>query len=116
MALEREEWERLVAKWRASGQTARQFAESHGVKDSALRYWGARLADEARQAEMAVGRRAPRASSTPALARVVRVGEPPPETATGRVLIVIGKAFIVVEPGFDGGHLRDVVRALGEAG
>jgi hypothetical protein len=31
------------------------------------------------------------------------------------MLVMVGKASIVVEPGFDDAHLRDVVRALSEA-
>jgi hypothetical protein len=31
-------------------------------------------------------------------------------------MVMMGKASIVVEPGFDGAHLRAVVRALSEVG
>lgn len=41
-----EDWAALVEEWRASRQTARAFAATHGVTDSALRYWAGRLARE----------------------------------------------------------------------
>jgi hypothetical protein len=54
-------------------------------------------------------------SSVP-LARVVRPGEgTAPAGARGGVAVVAGGARIVVEHGFDGRLLREVVRALEEA-
>jgi hypothetical protein len=50
------------------------------------------------------------------LARVVRPGEgSTPSAPRGGVAVLAGGARIVVEPGFDGRLLRDVVRALEEA-
>jgi transposase-like protein len=110
------EWAELVAEWRASGQTARAFAAAHGVTDTALRYWAGRLAEEDRRSA-ATSRRRPAVKTTtsPPLARVVRPGEEPSAPAEGRVMVIVGKATIVVERGFDDGHLRDVVRALSGA-
>ncbi len=120
MTLRRDEWEKLVGQWRASRQSARQFAAAHGVTDTALRYWANRLVDEEDEREVptaqARGRAARAASTSPPLARVVRPGEAPPAQDAGRVVVMIGKASIVVEPGFDGAHLRAVVRALREVG
>lgn len=120
MTLKRAEWVKLVEQWRASGQSARQFAKAHGVVDTALRYWANRLDEEedereARPPRRTGGRASARTSSAPALARVVRPGETPTAQA-GRITVVIGKATIVVEPGFADAHLRDVVRALSEVG
>ena len=120
MTLKRAEWERLVGQWRGSRQTARQFAAAHGVTDTALRYWANRLAAEEDEQEMpgvrAAGRASRSPSSSPPLARVVRAGEAPPAQGAGRVTVIIGKAAIAVEPGFDDAHLRAVVRALSEVG
>lgn len=118
MTMSQTEWAELVAKWRASRQSAREFAIAHGVADSALRYWAGRLTRERPKA-------APRARSaarpagsvppSPPLARVVRPGEAPP-AGRARLTVVVGKATVVVEPGFDASHLREVVRALSEVG
>lgn len=112
-------WEKLVGEWRGSGLTARQFAAAHGVPDTSLRYWATRLAEEDKEPE---ARRRPRsrvaarAVAAPALARVVRPGETPSATGVGRIMVMVGRASVVVEAGFDGAHLREVVRALGEVG
>ena len=110
------EWAELVAEWRASGQTARAFAAAHGVTDTALRYWAGRLAEE-NQRNNATSRPRPngRATTSPPLARVVRSGEKPTSSTDGRVIVLVGKATIIVERGFDDVHLRDVVRALSAA-
>ena len=113
------EWAELVAEWRASGQTAREFAAAHGVADSALRYWSGRLGPEKRRMRPSrprAGARAPGATAAPSFARVIRPGEAPPAKTEGRITLVVGKVSIVVEPGFDGAQLREVVRALSEVG
>lgn len=120
MTLSESEWAELVAEWRASGQTAREFAAAHGVADSALRYWSGRLGSGKRPGgtarPRAGGARPGAPSSSSSFARVVRPGEAPPAKAEGRITLVVGRVSIVVEPGFDGAHLREVVRALSEAG
>jgi transposase-like protein len=124
MAMTRAEWEELVEEWRVSGQSARQFAKAHGIADTALRYWANRLGDDeqpgreggAKRRGAARPRRLTSAGpAAPTLAQVVRPGETPTETH-GRVTLTVGKAKIVVEAGFDEGHLRAVVRALNEVG
>ena len=120
MTLQRGDWAKLVAEWRASRQSARQFAAARGVTDTALRYWAGRLGEEDGRRGAPAGRAARRAtrsaSLSPPLARVVRPGETPPADSGGRIMVMVGKASIVVEPGFDDAHLRDVVRALSDAG
>lgn len=120
MTLKRDEWKKLVGQWRVSGQSAQQFAAAHGVTDTALRYWANRLVDEEDEqklsGEQLRGRAARAANMSPALARVIRPGEAPLVHDAGRVLVMIGKASIVAEPGFDGALLRAVVRALSEVG
>lgn len=116
MTMQRAEWVKLVEEWRRSGQSARQFAAAHGVTAAALRYWAGRLAEEEDARALKPNRRTPErvatTSASPALALVVRPGE----ARSGRIAVVIGKATIVVESGFDDAHLRDVVRALSEVG
>lgn len=119
MALQRTEWVKLVGEWRRSRQSARQFAATHGVTDASLRYWAGRLAeeeDEQRGASERPSGHASRVSSSPTLARVLRPGTAAPVAGDGRVMVVLGKASILVEPGFDDAHLRAIVRALSEAG
>lgn len=118
--MSQEDWAELVEEWRASGRTAREFAAAHGVADSALRYWSSRLSQ--RKPPTSTSRRRPvgrptAAATSPPLARVVRPGDPAPATkGDARITVVVGKVTVIVEPGFDGAHLRDVVRALSEAG
>ena len=112
-------WGELVSAWEASGLTADVFAGEHGVAASSLRWWKTELARRARKEPR---RRSPRRPSSltraseVALARVVRSGDVrAPAGARGGVAVVAGGARIVVEHGFDGRLLRDVVRALEEA-
>jgi transposase-like protein len=112
------QWGELVSAWKASGVTAEAFASKHGVAGKTLRWWRTELAKRARN-EPAGGtpsRRSPATVSGVALARVVRPGEGPTSaTARGGVAVLVGGARVVVEPGFDGRLLCEVVRALAEA-
>lgn len=120
MTLSEGDWAELVEEWRASRQTARAFAAGHGVTDSALRYWAGRLARGKQPKSTAptrpVGRPPAATATAPPLARVVRPGEALPPNADGRITVVVGEVSIVVERGFDGAHLREVVRVLSEGG
>lgn len=112
------QWGELVSAWEASGLTADVFASEHGVAASSLRWW---KTEAARRARKEPRRRSPkRPSSTPgsrvALARVVRPGAgSAPSAARGGVAVLAGGTRIVVEHGFDGRLLREIVRALEEA-
>ena len=112
------QWGELVSLWEASGLTADVFAREHGVVGSTLRWWRTELA---RRAGKAPRRRSPKRPALTmarevALARVVRPGEGRgPAGGGGGVAVLAGGARIVVEHGFDGRLLRDVVRALEEA-
>lgn len=111
-------WGELVSAWEASGLTADGFASEHGVAGSTLRWWKAELAKRARrELRGRPPRRALRTTASEvALARVVRPREVRTRSgAGGGVAVVAGGARIVVEPGFDGRLLREVVRALEEA-
>jgi len=112
------QWGELVSAWGASGLAADVFASEHGVAASSLRWWKTELARRARKEPR---RRSPRrpsvtTASAVALARIVRPGEGATRAAArGGVTIVAGGARIVVEHGFDGRLLREIVRALEEA-
>lgn len=110
--MDRGEWEKLVGQWRRSGQTARQFAMGRGVTDSALRYWAGRIGRDAAAHPKGGSEPIEAEMVAPTIARVVRPGEAP----SARLSLVIGQVTILVEPGFDEGHLRHVVRTLSEVG
>ncbi len=44
----RETWAARVGKWRASGLTAREFAQREGLNESTLRWWSSRLGRDVR--------------------------------------------------------------------
>lgn len=104
-------WRQMVVEWRNGTQSARAFALARGVAETAFRYWVRKMGGrrgQVRPAPVVSEKAEPRA---PALARVVR---PVPQAKPARVMVMVGRAMIAVEPGFDAAHLRDVVRALGE--
>ncbi|MFM2420220.1 MAG: hypothetical protein RL385_4943 [Pseudomonadota bacterium] len=43
----RDEWRAVVAEWKASGQSAREFAAARGLSRGSLFYWSSELAREA---------------------------------------------------------------------
>lgn len=112
------QWAELISAWEASGVSADVFAREHGIVGSTLRWWRTELARRAQHQPRRRSLKGP--SSTPAisvaLARVVRPGHGGvPSTAGAGVSVVVGSARIVVDHGFDGALLREVVRALEES-
>ncbi len=104
-------WRQMVVEWRGGTQSARAFALARGVPETAFRYWVRKMGGRrgpSRPEPASVEKSETRA---PVLARVVRAT---PAPKPSRVMVMIGRAMIAVEPGFDAAHLRDVVRALGE--
>lgn len=105
-------WEHRVAAWRASGQSARAFAEGREFTVHMLRYW-------ARQ----VGARTPTAAATTALvarpavrmARVLRTAADVEPAASDQrpVMIEVGRARVAVVAGFDRPTLAAVLELLG---
>jgi hypothetical protein len=87
-------WQERVAAWRASGETAEQFARGRGFAATTLRWWSSRLGREA----------------APGFVRLVPQAAVPP--AAGVVIVEVGGARIQVAPGFDAGLLAQVVAAL----
>jgi transposase-like protein len=91
----REERAQLVARWKASGNTAREFGVRHGVKSTALYGWARELKKESR---------------SPAFVEV-HVREP--EVAGGAVEVVLANGRVVrVREVVDARVLRSVVEAL----
>ncbi len=93
------QWRELVAQWRSSGQTAREFAARRGVNASTLSHWAWRLGRETR-------------SDAP-LARVstmIEVHARP--AADDRFEIELGGRRVRVPPSFDVEALQRLLAAL----
>ena len=88
------EWTERVAAWRASGQSASEFAAGKEYTEKLLRWWSSELS---RREE-----KRPRVR----MARVVRASQ------KEALVIAVGAARIEVRAGFDRALLRDVVAAL----
>ena len=97
-------WQKRVASWRASGETAAEFGRRHGFAATTLWYWASRLKREGAKAAPVVR-----------LAQLVRI--PGSEGAARRGAIVVDlidvRARITIEPGVDRETLSTVVQALG---
>lgn len=86
-------WAKRVAAWRASGQTATEFASRGGFHGRTLRWWAWRLRD--------------RGSG---FVRVVRgVGPPARESA---IELEVSGVRVLVRAGFDRGALGDVLAVV----
>src|SRR5437868_760335 len=109
-------WTERVREWRASAQTAEQFAQGRGFEASTLRYWASRLRTKAPPAASS-----PSSASTGELSaeprgrdalRLVRVrrrrmratnettASAEVSALSAPVLIAVGIARIEVRPGF----------------
>ena len=98
-------WAARVAEWRASGTKANEFAEGRSFRGSTLTHWASRLRHGAlkRPPQKAVR-----------LARVVRsaiVAVPVAAPSRG-MTVEVGVVRVVVQRGFDGALLREVIAAL----
>jgi hypothetical protein len=98
-------WSERVREWKASGQTAKEFAASQDFKPSTLVYWASCL----RTGASGIARRKKLERRVP-MARVVRMAAPADEG----IVVAVGAARVAVRPGFDPVLLRQVVIALGE--
>jgi hypothetical protein len=98
-------WSERVREWKASGRTAKEFAEGREFKASTLVYYASEL--RRRDGNGARPRKRERH------VRMVRVVARKPEH--GETLVVqVGAARVVVGTDFDGALLRRVVQALGD--
>ncbi len=102
------EWARRVASWRRSGLSAEEFANGRDYRAKTLAWWSSELRrrERSRRARDETGARA-RGAGEVRLARVHVV-----EPAGGRLVVRVADVDVVVEPGFDGRLLTDVVRVL----
>ena len=89
------EWTERVESWRASGQSAAEFAVGKEYSEKLLRWWGSELR---------------RREQRRARVRVARVVRPSPREP---LFVAVGAARIEVRAGFDRELLRCVVAALG---
>jgi hypothetical protein len=107
---DRATWAGLVAKWRASGLTAAEFAEEHECSMGQLRHWSSVFGREAR---------AQGARPTVRMARVLRS---PTGTAADAdpsrdaIVIELGRARVSVRNGVDRATLATVLDVLADGG
>ena len=99
------EWEKRVARWRASGETAEVFSAREGFAGSTLRWWASTL----------------RRASTPpkriGMVQLVRTPSSTPPPGRGLVIdLVDSRARIMVEAGVELATLRTVLEAFGIRG
>jgi hypothetical protein len=98
-------WSERVREWKASGQTAKAFAEGRDFKASTLVYWASCLR-RGRVGAAAPKKRQPRVR----MARVVRSQS----RVDDSIMVAVGAARVAVRAGFDEALLRRVVKALGD--
>ena len=102
------EWAKRVATWQKSGLKAEAFVKGKDYRAKTLVWWSSELRRRARRRSEAKGSPATQGTGKVRLARAVL------KTARSKALVVrVGSAEVVVERGFDGDLLSDVVRALG---
>ncbi len=101
---DRATWVKRVAAWRASGQTAAEFAKEHDFASGTLRWWSSQIGPTpAKPARPAVR-----------IARVVRAaGAGKAAAPSGAAVVVeVEGVRVVVGAGFDHGTLASVVDVL----
>jgi hypothetical protein len=97
-------WAERVREWKASGRTAKEFAEGREFKASTLVYWGSCLRRGRVTAPAQKRQRGVR------MALVVRS----PARIDDSIVVAVGAARVAVRAGFDEALLRRVVKALGD--
>lgn len=104
------EWAERVAAWRKSGLRADEFVKGQDYRAKTLVWWSSELARRARKRSEAKGTAARQSQ------RKVRLGRVWVTQATESGLLVrVGAAEVMVQRGFDGQLLAEVVQALGGA-
>ena len=111
----RESWAGLVRRWRRSGQTAHEFAESAGVNAGTLAHWAWRLGREAPRLGASGGRpRAGRVRSGRRAARFVELivdGRP-----EGGFVLELGDGWrLQIPAGFDAAALGRLLTVVARA-
>ena len=97
-------WQRRVARWKASGETAAVFGAREGVRPNTLRWWSWRLKKNVSPA------------AAPRPVRMVQLVRTPSSPRGSGVVVDLpdARALITVEPGFDHETFAVVVKLLGE--
>lgn len=95
-------WQKRVARWKASGETAAAFGAREGVRANTLLWWSSRLKREAGTA----------ARSAPV--RMVQLVRAPSSSRGSGVIVDLpdARARVMVEPGFDRETLGVVLEML----
>ena len=102
-------WQKRVARWRTSGETAEAFSAREGFAANTLRWWSSRLGRV---------KTAPAGVEMVQVVRVPSVAAAPPRPAAGAVVVELldARARITVDAGVDAATLRTVLAALGVRG
>jgi len=105
----REVWRERVARWGASGLTAREFAGRHGFRPGTLSWWKWQLGRRPRPADGGAGprRRAQVESLAPSM---IELRASP--VVDDRFEIQVGDRRVRVPPTFDSEALRQLLAAL----
>lgn len=105
------EWSEIVQAWKASGETAKQYASRHGLNAGTLGWWRSQLSKQAYiSAAPRPGRRARRNTSAAAFTEVV-VKPPAPIESPLEVVTRSGHR-VVVRGRVDAASLRAVLSVL----
>jgi len=99
-------WSERVREWKASGRTAREFAEGREFKASTLVYWASCL----RRGNGSSQAQPKKREAHIRMARVIAAGP----LAGDAIVVAVGAARVTVRSGFDPALLKQVVQALGE--
>ena len=120
---ERGEIVRTLKKWRASGQSAREYAERNGLSQTTLYRWRQEYERTPESASSRKGRGTSEKVSLPRLPKErfveVEVRREEPESPVGGsrfVVEVVGGRRVEVPRGFDGDELRRLLEIVEEAG
>lgn len=101
------EWSEIVACWRASGETSKEFASRHGLNAGTLLWWSSRLL---RQGAFAPSSRSrPKAS---AFEEVVVTSSVMPSGTNRMEVVTRGGRVVRWEGAVDVGSLREVLQAV----
>jgi len=109
MESKREEWAQRVAAWRRSGQTAKAYASSIGVKAQTLTHWAWRLSYERRQQRSTKRKPGAAKAVAAAMIEVVRKGG---VAATGFELELGSRYRVHVPVEFDAAGLKRLIAVL----
>lgn len=104
------EWSKVVASWRASGETSKVFATRHGLNAGTLLWWSSRLSKRGQHSKRPTGTKA--AAKTPAFTQV-RVTSGSMAREGGRMEVVTRTGRVIRWEGVaDADALRMAVRVV----